>query len=92
MDWNNIKYIFQIPLSWFKAIHNRVFKAYGQNFIEVREAQDGATEIGVKEDMFAQMVQAYAPAGGGTVTSVDGVGPDGTGNVNLLALTTNDLG
>lgn len=90
MDWDNIKYIFQIPLSWFKAINSRVFKAYGQNFIEVREAQDGATEIGVKEDLFAQMVQAYAPSGGGDVSSVDGIGPDANGNVQLNAVKSVD--
>ncbi len=39
--WDNIKYLFQIPLGWFKAISNRVFKAYGTNFIVVKEGADG---------------------------------------------------
>lgn len=53
-NWDNIKYIFQIPYEWFKSIHDRVFKAFGTNFIVVKEDPDsGGTWIDVDEDAFA---------------------------------------
>lgn len=83
MNWDNVKYLFQIPLSWFKSIHDRVFKSYGGNFITVKEGDDGGTEVSVNEDAFVAAVQAVAPSGGGTVTSVDGHNPDANGAVSF---------
>lgn len=42
MNWDTIRYIFQIPLGWYKSIHDKVFNAYGTNFIKVRDGDDGA--------------------------------------------------
>lgn len=63
MTWDNIKYLFQIPLGWFKAIHDRVFNAYGTNFIVVREDEDGATQITVDDESFTQAVRTIAGGG-----------------------------
>lgn len=60
-----------------------MFKAYGTNFINVREGEGGGTEIFVDEETFAQAVEAVAPSGGGTVTSVDGHSPDANGAVSF---------
>lgn len=83
MTWDNIKYLFQIPLSWFKSIHDRVFGAYGTNFIVVKADENGATQIDVDEDSFTQAVRSIAT---GSVTSVDDVPPDQNGNVPLGAV------
>lgn len=80
MSWDNIKYLFQIPVAWFRKIHDRVYKAYGVNFITVNEGENGGTEFGVDENMFAQMVQAYAP----TPTPTTGY----TGNVDIVTNVT----
>ena len=90
MNWDNIKYIFQIPLEWYKAISNKVFKAYGTNFIVVKDGDDGAMQIDVDEDTFAQAVNQYAS---GTVKSVNNEFPDANGNVELtdIVKTINDI-
>lgn len=56
MNWENIKYIFQIPLAWYYKIHNKVFNAYGTNFIVVKDGDDDAMQIDVDEDSFKQAV------------------------------------
>lgn len=84
MNWDSIKYIFQIPVEWYRKIHNRVFNAYGTNFLTVREGFYGGTEIGIDSDGFAAEVQRVS----GTVKSVDDVEPDEDGNVELNAVTT----
>lgn len=83
MNWDNVKYLFQIPLSWFKSIHDRVFKSYGTNFISVKEGDDGGTEIAIDDDAFTQAVLNVAGSGSGTVTSVDGHSPDADGAVSF---------
>lgn len=60
MNWDNITYIFQIPITWYEKIHKRVFGAYGTNFIRVRDGDDGEMQIDVDEDSFAQAVGQYA--------------------------------
>ena len=55
-NWDNIKYLFQIPLEWFKRINNYVFKSYGTNFIKVKEDDDGAMCIDVDDDSFKAAV------------------------------------
>lgn len=84
VDWENIQYIFQIPIGWYQDISNKVEHAYGQNFITLREGYDGGLEIGVDEEMFSAYVQQYIT--GGTVNSVDGIPPDDNGDVILKAV------
>ena len=78
INWENIKYLFQIPLEWFKSISDKVFKAYGNNFIVVKDGDYGAMEIDVDPDAFSNAVLEVTGggSGGGTVKSVDGLAPD----------------
>ena len=85
MNWDTIQYIFQIPLSWYKSIHNKVFKAYGTNFIKVRDGDEGGMQIDVDEATFNEAVMRVA---GGGVRSVDGITPDPDGNIPLGAVRT----
>lgn len=80
MNWGAIKYIFQIPLEWYKKIHNRVFNSYGTNFLIVREGAYGGTEIGIDSDGFKEEVNRSV---NGFVRSVNSVAPDGNGDVDL---------
>lgn len=57
LNWDNIKYLFQIPINWFKSISDRVFKAYGSNFIKVKEGYYGGTEIGIDQAAFNEAVK-----------------------------------
>lgn len=94
MDWTSIKYIFQIPVSWYKKIHDRVFNAYGVNFIRVKEGDwYGGTEVGVDEDAFAEAVNQVVDLSGlsGTVKSVDDILPDANGNVELSGVLRTDV-
>ena len=60
-NWDNIKYLFQIPVEWFKAVHNRIFKAYGTNFIIVKDGSDDGMNIDVDETLFAEAVKSVMP-------------------------------
>lgn len=84
MDWESIKYVFQIPVSWYRKIHNKVFNAYGTNFIQVKEGYYGGMEISLDEEAFNRQLSGQLS---GAVKSVDGVGPDEDGNVELCAVT-----
>ena len=68
-------------MSWYKTIHDRVFNAYGVNFIRVKDGDwYGGMEIGVDEDAFQQAVDRSLE---GIVRSVNGNTPDANGNVEL---------
>ena len=82
MNWDSIKYIFQIPLNWYKKIHKRVFNAYGTNFITVREGFYGGTEVGVDSDGFAAEVERAIDTSG-YVKTVNDIEPDSNGDVDL---------
>lgn len=83
--WDNIKYIFQIPLAWFKKIHDRVFNAYGVNFIVVKDGYYGGAEIGIDEGAFSDAVNQAVDLSSlsGAVKSVDNILPDANGNIDL---------
>ena len=80
-DWEKVKYIFQIPLEWFKSIHRRVFNAYGSNFIVVKEGQYGGMEIGLDTEALKDDIDLT-----GVVRSIDNTAPDGNGNIDLNGL------
>jgi len=82
MDFGAIRYIFQIPLNWYRKIHDMVFHAYGTNFLTVREGYYGGMEIGVDSDGFAAEVRRAVDLSG-YVQTIDGEGPDISGNVDL---------
>lgn len=85
MDWDGIKYIFQIPISWYRKIHNMVFHAYGTNFLTVREGYYGGMEVGIDSDGFAAEVNRAVDLSG-YVKTVDGQKPDLNGNVQLSGI------
>lgn len=41
LNWDNIQYLFQIPVDWFFDISNRVYHAYGTNFIVIKDGDEG---------------------------------------------------
>lgn len=71
MDWDGIKYIFQIPISWYRKIHNMVFHAYGTNFLTVREGYYGGMEIGVDSNGFAAEVNRAVDLSGYVTVDTD---------------------
>ena len=58
MNLDGIKYIFQIPLAWFKRVGEFVFKSYGGNLIQIRRDRNGAAEIYIDPDEFHDQVVA----------------------------------
>lgn len=50
MNLDGIKYIFQIPLVWFKRVGEFVFRSYGGNLVQIRRDRNGAAEIFVDPD------------------------------------------
>ena len=71
MDFDSIKYIFQIPLEWYRKIHNRVFNAYGTNFLTVKEGAYGGTEFAIDSDGFAEEVKRVVDLSGYVTLSTD---------------------
>lgn len=88
INWDNIRYLFQIPITWFKTISKRVFGAYGTNFIIVKEGDDGGTQIDVDEDAFKQAVQEAESSHDDCVKTVNDTPPDTNGNVNVGTVKT----
>ena len=80
ISWDDIKYIFQIPLEWYKTIHDRVFNAYGSNFIRVSDGYYDGLEIGIDFDEFSDSVNSCIS---GYVRTVDNISADEDGNVEL---------
>lgn len=56
LNWDSIKYVFQIPLKWYKKIHDKLFKAYGSNFIRIRDGYYGGMEVGIDYEDFSDTV------------------------------------
>ena len=88
INWENIRYLFQIPITWFKRIHQRVFGAYGTNFIVVKEGDDGGTQIDVDEEVFTRAVQEAAGSHDDCVKTVNDTPPDQNGNVDVGTVKT----
>ena len=88
ISWDNIKYIFQIPIEWYRKISNRVFNAYGTNFLTINEGLYGGMELGIDENAFTNMIEDSIESilSSGIVKSVDGVTPDENGDVELSAV------
>lgn len=80
VNLDSIKYIFQIPLEWYKKAHNACFKSFGEEFIVVTPQDNGANKIGIDEPSFAAAVEKYAQ---GKVKTVDGHEPDDDGDIDF---------
>ena len=50
MNLEGIRYIFQIPLAWFKRVGAFVFNTYGGNLIQIDRNLDGSAQIYVDPD------------------------------------------
>ena len=53
---DNIKYVFQIPLAWFRAVNAFCFGSYGGNLIRITRGKDGAASFDVDENELAQYI------------------------------------
>ena len=56
MTLDGIRYIFQIPLAWFRRVEAFVENTYGGNLIDVKRNKDGSAEILVKPDEMKDQV------------------------------------
>lgn len=84
LDWDTIKSILQIPRKWFKDISKKVDNMYGAGFISVKpNGYNDGIEVGIDEDQFADEVQRITGTSTNQVSTVDGVGPNASGNVPL---------
>lgn len=78
-SFDKIKYLFQIPLEWFKNVQERIFNAYGTNFITVKQGYYNGLEVGIDEQSFSAAVnEVIPPLPTSFVTSVNGENGDVT--------------
>ena len=82
INWDYIKYIFQIPREWFRYIHRKIHNAYGTLFIRVMDGEYGGMKIDIDKTIFKETVEDAINLDG-YVKSVDDVAPDKNGNVKL---------
>lgn len=82
LNWNSIKYIFQIPKEWYSYIHRKIHNAYGTLFIRVMDGEYGGMKIDIDPTLFKEAVEDVAGLNE-YVKSVDDITPDENGNVKL---------
>lgn len=84
INWDSIKYIFQIPRDWFRYIHRKIHNAYGVLFIRVMDGEYGGMKIDIDKQVFKETVEDAIKLDE-YVKSVNDVKPDKNGNVDLDA-------
>jgi hypothetical protein len=67
---DNIKYVFQIPLEWFRRVGAFCFDSYGGHLIKITRQKDGSAAFDVDENELAQIIPVVPSADVGT--PVDG--------------------
>ena len=82
INWDAIKYIFQIPKDWYRYIHRKIHNAYGTLFIRVMDGEYGGMKIDIDKQAFKDAVEEAVDLNG-YVKSVDDINPDENGNVKL---------
>lgn len=82
INWDSIKYIFQIPRDWFRYIHRKIHNAYGVLFIRVMDGEYGGMKIDIDKQVFKETVEDAIKLDE-YVKSVNDVKPDKNGNVDL---------
>lgn len=82
INWDAIKYIFQIPKEWYSYIHRKIHNAYGTLFIRVMDGEYGGMKIDIDKTLFKEAVEDVAGLDE-YVKSVDDITPDENGNVKL---------
>lgn len=84
INWDSIKYIFQIPKDWYSYIHRKIHNAYGTLFIRVMDGEYGGMKIDIDKAIFKEAVEDAVDLDG-YVKSVNDIKPDEDGNVDLDA-------
>ena len=82
INWDSIRYFFQIPREWFRYIHRKIHNAYGTLFIRVMDGEYGGMKIDIDKTLFKEAVEDVAGLNE-YVKSVDDITPDENGNVKL---------
>ena len=82
INWDAIKYIFQILKEWYRYVHRKIHNAYGTLFIRVMDGEYGGMKIDVDKQAFKDTVEEVIDLNG-YVKSVDDITPDENGNVKL---------
>lgn len=82
INWDSIKYIFQIPREWYSYIHRKIHNAYGTLFIRVMDGEYGGMKIDIDRAIFKEAVEDAVDLDG-YVKSVNNIEPDENGNVDL---------
>ena len=82
INWDSIRYIFQIPRDWYRYIHRKINNAYGTLFIRVMDGEYGGMKIDIDKQLFKEAVEDVAGLNE-YVKSVDDITPDENGNVKL---------
>ena len=67
---DNIRYVFQIPLSWFRMVHAFCFGSYGGHLIRITRDKDGSASFDVDEEELKQYLGFVNSSG--SVQSFDG--------------------
>ena len=57
INWDAIKYIFQIPKDWYRYIHRKIHNAYGTLFIRVMDGEYGGMKIDIDKQAFKDAVE-----------------------------------
>lgn len=81
VNFDSIKYLFEIPLGWYRKVHRACFESIGVDMVEIRPTPSGANEIGINMDDFTEAVKRVSK-----VKSVDGIEPNDEGDVELGAV------
>lgn len=82
INWDSIKYIFQVPKDWYSYIHRKIHNAYGTLFIRVMDGEYGGMKIDIDRGLFKEAVEDAVDLDG-YVKSVNNIEPDENGNVDL---------
>lgn len=82
INWDSIKYIFQVPKDWYSYIHRKIHNAYGTLFIRVLDGEYGGMKIDIDRGLFKEAVDDAVDLDG-YVKSVNNIEPDENGNVDL---------
>lgn len=86
INLDNIKYIFQIPLQWYKKVHNACFKSYGEDYVKIDATDDGTNIISLDTERLDETIEEKIDekiSELGEVKSVDGHTPDESGDVSF---------
>ncbi len=65
---DNIKFVFQIPLEWFRRVAYFCFNSYGGNLIKITRSKDGSASFDVDEKELLDFI-------GNRVDAVETVSP-----------------